>query len=88
LQTFGAADGLSPSRWGQNGGSEIQMTKPSMSTGMLVCSYCGQTGGITWVEDGKGGTQAQLPDDFHVETRGALGRVVVCNQCDEIMLPP
>lgn len=64
------------------------MTNPSMSTGSLGCSFCGQTGPLKWVEDGRGGTQAELPEGFHVETRTGLGRVVVCDKCDEIMLPP
>jgi hypothetical protein len=60
----------------------------SMSTGSLVSSHCGQNGSLGWIEDGEGGTQAQLPAGFHVEGRPGLGRVVVCDQCDEIMPPP
>ena len=59
-----------------------------MTTGILECRYCGLMGALTWVEDGQGGTRAQLPPGFHVETRAGLGRVVVCDQCDEIMPPP
>ena len=59
-----------------------------MPTGALTCSFCNQSGALLWVEDGQGGTQAQLPAGFHIESRGALGRVVVCNSCDEIMPAP
>jgi|GEM_PF-4592927 len=59
-----------------------------MSTGTLACSYCGQIGTLEWVEDDKGGTQARLSNGFHVETRVGLGRVVVCDYCDEIMPSP
>ena len=59
-----------------------------MTTGMLKCTYCGLMGAFEWVEDGQGGTQAKLPPGFHVETRSGLGRVVVCDHCDEIMPPP
>jgi hypothetical protein len=59
-----------------------------MTNGTLVCTHCGKTGALLWVEDGRGGTQAQLPAGFHLETRPGLGRVVICDYCDEIMLPP
>jgi len=64
------------------------MINPSMSAGTLACSYCGQAGSLAWIEDGAGSTQAQLPAGFYVEARAGLGRVVVCDQCDEIMPPP
>jgi len=59
-----------------------------MTTGALICPHCSQSGVLAWVEDGLGGTQARLPQGFHVETRPGLGRVVVCDQCDEIMPAP
>ena len=59
-----------------------------MHTGALACSFCSQSGGLLWVEDGQGGTRAQLPPGFHIESRGSLGRVVVCDSCDQIMPPP
>jgi hypothetical protein len=66
----------------------MEQLKPSMTTGFLECSYCGLMGRLTWVDDGQGGCRAQLPPGFHVETRSGLGRVVVCDQCDQIMPPP
>jgi hypothetical protein len=60
---------------------------PSMSTGELRCGICGAHGNLAWTEDG-GHVQAVLPQEFHVEPRGSLGRVVVCNACDEIMPAP
>jgi len=54
----------------------------------LCCGFCGAHGELAWIEDGDGHTQASLPDGFHVELRGSLGRVVVCNECDEIMPAP
>ena len=59
-----------------------------MTTGELRCGFCGAHGELAWIEDGDGHTQASLPDGFHVELRGSLGRVVVCNECDEIMPAP
>jgi len=66
----------------------MEEPSPSMTTGILKCTYCGMMGALEWVEDGQGGTQARLPPGFHVETRSGLGRVVVCDHCDEIMPPP
>jgi hypothetical protein len=59
-----------------------------MTTGELRCTHCGAHGNLAWAEGGDGHTQARLPDGFHVELRGPLGRMVVCDHCDEIMPAP
>jgi hypothetical protein len=64
------------------------MSKSSITTGELRCGFCGAHGELAWIEGNGGQPQAALPDGFHVELRGSLGRVVVCNLCDEIMPAP
>jgi hypothetical protein len=59
-----------------------------MTTGELRCGFCGAHGELAWIEGGHGNVQAALPQGFHIELRGALGRVVVCDGCDEIMPAP
>jgi hypothetical protein len=64
------------------------MTQPLTFICPLSCPHCGQSGALTWVRDSQGGIQARLPEGYHAETRLGLGRVVICDTCDEIMPDP
>ena len=60
-----------------------RMVEPSFPAGRLTCPRWGQS--ATWAADQRGGNPSQ--EGFHGEQRPGLGRVVVCDQCDEIVVP-
>jgi len=55
---------------------------------ILTCRHCGVLGAITWQQTSAYShkTLIDVSGDFHFETGRTMpdGKVIVCNQCDEI----